>query len=165
MGSPIPLSEEVVCCSGTGSGDSRLVSFDAALVDAGVGNANLIEVSSIVPERAEIRTGVPASRLRERVVPGGFYPAVLSRAFSTAPDERVYAAVAACRLDAGYGVNVELSGTGADPAAIEARCLDRLEGMAATRDAELVGEPSVEYAATAAEKGEHACAVAQAVYL
>jgi arginine decarboxylase len=162
----IPLSEEVVCCSGSGSGTSELVSFDAALIDAGVGNANLVEVSSVVPERAEIRNDVSTLRLSERITPGGFYPAVLSRQWSTSPEERAYAAVAACRLDTGYGVNVEVAGSNEDIDAVEAECNDLLAGMADTRGAELVGEPWFECATTAStEPGEYACAVAQAVYL
>lgn len=166
MDPPIPLSEEVVCCSGTGSGPSELVSFDAALVDAGVGNANLVQVSSVVPEGAEIRNDVSTSRLREIITPGGLYPAVLSRQWSTTPGEQVYAAVAACWLDTGYGVNVEVCGANEDAEDVEARCTELLEGMAATRGADLAGEPCFEYATTSsAGDGEHACAVAQVVYV
>lgn len=40
-------------CSGKSSGETELTSFDGALLDAGVGNTNLLRMSSIVPPACE----------------------------------------------------------------------------------------------------------------
>lgn len=40
--------------SGTGSGPTKLAAFDAALVDAGIANHNLIYLSSVVPPDSKI---------------------------------------------------------------------------------------------------------------
>lgn len=40
---------------GSGEGATRLNAFDAALLDAGVGNTNLIKLSSILPPGLEYR--------------------------------------------------------------------------------------------------------------
>jgi arginine decarboxylase len=48
------VPQEVWLTSGTGEGSTKLNSFDKALVDAGVGNLNLMKVTSILPARARI---------------------------------------------------------------------------------------------------------------
>jgi arginine decarboxylase len=40
--------------SGAGSARTQLAAFDAALVDAGISNYNLITLSSVIPAGAEI---------------------------------------------------------------------------------------------------------------
>lgn len=42
--------------AGTGASENRLVSFDKALLDAGVGNYNLVRLSSILPAKC-VRVG------------------------------------------------------------------------------------------------------------
>jgi arginine decarboxylase len=41
--------------TGTGEGQTELSAFDSALLDAGIGNFNLIQLSSIIPPNSEIR--------------------------------------------------------------------------------------------------------------
>lgn len=45
---------QIKICCGTGSGKTFLSAFDSALVDAGVGNYNLIYLSSVIPKGAAI---------------------------------------------------------------------------------------------------------------
>lgn len=45
--------------SGTGKGYTKLAAFDAALLEAGVANYNLIKLSSIIPPGSKIRLGSP----------------------------------------------------------------------------------------------------------
>ncbi|MGQ4614408.1 pyruvoyl-dependent arginine decarboxylase [Nocardia sp. R7R-8] len=53
---PAPLTIEIGAA--TGSGPTALSAFDAALRDLGVGEANLIRLSSVIPPRATVeRTG------------------------------------------------------------------------------------------------------------
>ena len=42
---------------GSGEGKTEMGAFDAALFDAGIGNYNLIQMSSVIPEGAEIVIG------------------------------------------------------------------------------------------------------------
>lgn len=45
---------EIKVTYGKGEGPTELASFDRALYDAGVGNYNLIELSSVIPKSSEI---------------------------------------------------------------------------------------------------------------
>lgn len=44
----------ITLCAGTGEGPTQLAAFDAALVDAGVADHNLIYLSSVIPDDAII---------------------------------------------------------------------------------------------------------------
>jgi arginine decarboxylase len=48
---PVPSKFDLVV--GSGEGATPLNSFDAALLDAGIGNLNLVRVSSILPPGAQ----------------------------------------------------------------------------------------------------------------
>ncbi|MCL5263701.1 MAG: arginine decarboxylase, pyruvoyl-dependent [Chloroflexi bacterium] len=48
------VPQEVWLTSGVGEGSTRLNSFDKALFNAGIGNLNLMKVTSILPARAKL---------------------------------------------------------------------------------------------------------------
>jgi len=48
------LPRRVILTAGSGVGSTPLRAFDAALLDAGIGDFNLVRVSSIVPAGAEV---------------------------------------------------------------------------------------------------------------
>jgi len=48
------LPTKIVLISGVGIGSTKLNAFDNALLNAGIGNFNLLQVSSIIPPKAEI---------------------------------------------------------------------------------------------------------------
>lgn len=50
--------KRIYLCSGIGRGKTLLNAFDDALISAGVGNYNLIKVSSIVPPNIEIVSSI-----------------------------------------------------------------------------------------------------------
>jgi arginine decarboxylase len=50
--------------TGTGEGPTPLAAFDAALLDAGVANYNLICLSSVIPEASVIRRPTATSSPR-----------------------------------------------------------------------------------------------------
>ena len=50
---PIPTKFSLVV--GHGEGDKKLTAFDAALLDAGIGNMNLLRVSSVLPPGVFLR--------------------------------------------------------------------------------------------------------------
>ena len=72
--------------SGSAEGETSLNAFDNALLAAGIGNINLVKVSSILPPEAEV---VDLPRLR----PGAIVPTAFAAMTSEVPGEVVAAAV------------------------------------------------------------------------
>lgn len=72
--------------SGRGTGRRALNAFDAALVDAGVGNYNLIKVSSILPPGAVRGTEIP-------LIAGSRLPIAYGAQVVEEPGQRVSASV------------------------------------------------------------------------
>lgn len=167
FGCPPATADRLVFTAGTGTGREAVTAFDAALVDAGAGNANLLRVSSVVPEGAVLDTDRSAETVRRTVVPGATYPTVYARTTVEADEDPTYAAVGGCRLTAGYGLNVEVTGRG-DREAARRRCRSLLAEMAATRGEDLVDEVAVAYARVSPDDLDDAdavgCAVALALY-
>ncbi len=89
--------------TGNGEGSEPLVAFDGALLAAGVGNLNLLKVSSILP---------PGASFVERITipPGSLVPTAFGRICSQVPGEVIAAAVAIGIPPSGYGVIMEYSG-------------------------------------------------------
>ena len=74
-------------CAGASEGKTELTSFDGALIKAGIGNTNLIKMSSILPPRsAEVKAVA--------IPPGSFLPLAYAAITSTEPGETISAAVA-----------------------------------------------------------------------
>jgi arginine decarboxylase len=73
---------------GASEGYTPLNAFDGALIDAGVGNLNLIKVSSIIPPQCQEKNDL--------VIPlGSLVPAAYASIMSDIPGEIISAAVAA----------------------------------------------------------------------
>jgi len=73
--------------SGTGDASTALNAFDAALIDAGVGDTNLIKLSSIMPPGATEIKAFPFPK-------GSFVPLAYAEYVSDSPGTRISAAVA-----------------------------------------------------------------------
>ncbi len=89
---------------GAGEGRSELTAFDAALYDAGVGNYNLVKMSSIMPP------GAKPSQLHDDLPPGSLLPVAYGAITSAVPGETISAAVAAGITGTTYGVIMEHKG-------------------------------------------------------
>ena len=91
--------------AGTAEGSTPLNAFDNALLAAGIGNINLIKVSSILPPGVEL---VPLPRIK----PGALVPTAYAAMTSEVPGEVVAAAVGWARPDdpAKNGVIMEFHG-------------------------------------------------------
>jgi len=100
---PIPTKFKLVC--GAAEGEERLTAFDKAILKAGVGNCNLIKVSSILP---------PHSRLDNKIilVPGALVPIAYGFINSDVPGEVISAAAAVGLAEDpdSYGIIIEHSG-------------------------------------------------------
>ncbi len=102
----------IALVKGTGEGDTPLTAFDRALLDAGIGDLNLIKVSSIVP---------PGARFVELpdIPKGALTPTVYSRMESSIPGEIISACVGAGISEEGLGMLYEFSHMGTAEAAEE----------------------------------------------
>jgi len=115
--------------SGAGQASTSLNAFDAALLDAGVGDTNLIKMSSILPPGTR---EIQPFQLR----PGSFVPLAFAEYASCSKGEKISAAVAVgIPIDhTEAGLIMECSGTG-DPDVWEKLARDMVtEGMESIRN-------------------------------
>lgn len=140
---------------GTATGPTEMASYDAALSAAGVGDYNLVSVSSVVPAGATVETAGEAPDLGPV---GGRLTVVEARATARAP---VSAGLAWARSPSG-GLFYEAADT-ATPEVVAER-VER--GLAAGRDLRdwAFDEPTVRTAAAAPDDDPVATAVVLAVY-
>lgn len=88
---------------GHGEGATTLNSFDAALLDAGIGNLNLVRVSSILPPGAQYSPGL-------QIPPGTPTPTAYGYITSSSPGQMIAAAVGVGISQDTYGVIMEYEG-------------------------------------------------------
>lgn len=99
---------EILVTSGVGEGPTPLAAFDAALMAAGVGNYNLLHLSSIIPPSAVVRCG--------RFVPpmddyGHRFYVVMAQQGADQPDDEAWAGLGWVQEQGdGRGLFVELTG-------------------------------------------------------
>jgi arginine decarboxylase len=97
--------ETVSLVKGAAEGLTSLNAFDNALLEAGIGNLNLIKVSSIIPKGAKI-TPLPD------IPPGSLTPTVYSYITSSIPGEILSACVGIGLSDNEFGLIYEYSHRG-----------------------------------------------------
>jgi arginine decarboxylase len=98
---------------GHAEGETPLNAFDNALVAAGIGQWNLVKVTSIAPPGAQV-VDVPVG-----AAPGTLVPAVLASITSSRPGEQVTSCIGIGINREGHGMIMEHSGAGT-PAEMEA---------------------------------------------
>lgn len=81
---------------GSGQGSTKLAAFDHALWDAGIGNYNLIKISSIIPKNAEIV--VQKLRLNETEIGYKLY-VVIASCIEDIPGKEAWAGLGWIRAD------------------------------------------------------------------
>ena len=99
----LPTPKKVTVVAGRGEGDHKLTAFDAALLAAGIGNLNLIKVSSILPPECELVEQLD-------IPPGALTPTAYGTISSDVKGDRIAAAVAVGFSDHDYGTIMEFSG-------------------------------------------------------
>jgi arginine decarboxylase len=82
------VPQEVWLTSGVGEGSTRLNSFDKALFDAGIGNLNLMKVTSILPARAKI-VDLRQSGAQVDIPFGCLVPTVYTTVSSEMPGQKI----------------------------------------------------------------------------
>ena len=78
---------KVSLTKGASEGPTKLNAFDNALLDAGIGNVNLIPVSSMLPPNTQV---IPMPKLK----PGEMTNCVLSHQYSDNPGDEISAVIA-----------------------------------------------------------------------
>ncbi len=92
--------------TGHAEGETKLNAFDNALIAAGIGDWNLVKVTSVAPASARLID------LRPQAESGSVVPVVLATAQSDRPGERVTSSVAIGRGNGSHGMIMEASGPG-----------------------------------------------------
>ena len=100
----LPTPKKFTLVAGSAEGPTRLNAFDNALLAAGIGNLNLLKVSSILP---------PGCQFVEEldIPPGSLTPTAYGAALSTKKGELISAAVGIGFSSDSYGVIMEFSGS------------------------------------------------------
>lgn len=83
----LPTPKKFTLVAGSGEGKTTLNAFDQALLNSGLGNLNLLKVSSILPPRAEFQEKLP-------IPPGSLVPTAYGFLCSQNKGEIISAAVA-----------------------------------------------------------------------
>ncbi|MCY0899007.1 MAG: arginine decarboxylase, pyruvoyl-dependent [Firmicutes bacterium] len=100
----LPMLHKFTVVAGAAEGPTRLNAFDHALLRAGIGNVNLIRVSSILPPNAVEEPVL-------RVEPGSLVPTAYGTIIAEEPGALIAAAVAVgIGASNEYGVIMEFSG-------------------------------------------------------
>ncbi len=113
---------KVAITSGKAEGPSKLNAFDNALLDAGIGDVNLIKVSSILPKNTSI-VELP------KLTPGTMTNCVLSMKVSSNPGDLITAIIAVCTSVDDFGCVVEHSGINENPDKLKNEAIDMVKYM------------------------------------
>ncbi len=146
---PIPTSYTLSAAGATGR--TSLTAFDNALLAAGVGNLNLVRVSSVLPPGATYRSAVD-------LPPGSLCPIAYGTISSSVPGQTIAAAVAVGIRHGSFGMIMEFSGEGSKAEA-EKAVRDMVEEAFASRGLPL-DEVKVKAAEITVPEGKVACAFA-----
>lgn len=91
--------------SGAAEGATELNAFDGALLAGGIGDLNLVRVTSIMPRHVKLVDTAP------ELPQGAFVLVVYGSKTSSSPGIRIASAVAVGRAPDGFGVVMEAQGT------------------------------------------------------
>ena len=108
----LPLPRKFFLTAATSEGKSELTAFDGALLNARVGNTNLIRVSSILPPGCEYEPDLV-------IPPGSLLPIAYGYIVSANPGEKIAAAVGVGIKKDSFGVIMEFEGVCSQEEAVE----------------------------------------------
>jgi len=99
----LPTPKKFFITAGSSEGKSPLTAFDNALLKGGIGNLNLIRVSSILPPGVQYCPEI-------KIPPGSLVPTAYGYIISNVPGELIAAAVGVGFSKDTFGVIMEFSG-------------------------------------------------------
>lgn len=125
----LPTPKKFTLVAGAAEGKSKLNAFDCALLASGIGNLNLLKVSSVLPPGAEFveKLDIP---------PGSLTPTAYGSLTSDCPGEVISAAVAVGFSKDTFGMIMEFSGR-CSKAEAEAKVTKMVEEAFEARNLEL----------------------------
>lgn len=126
----LPTPKKFKIVAGSAEGKTILNSFDNALLAAGIGNVNLLRVSSILPPECEYAPDLV-------LPPGSLVPTAYGYVISEKQGERIAACVGVGFSKDTFGVIMEYAGKGTKKEA-EARIREMLKNAFETRGIPLV---------------------------
>ncbi len=100
---PLPVPAHYTLVAAAATGRTRLTAFDNALLASGVGNLNLLRVSSVLPPRATYRDKVD-------IPPGSLCPIAYGSIASGVAGQRLSACVGVGIKRGSFGMIMEFSG-------------------------------------------------------
>lgn len=113
--------------AGASEGETELNAFDNALLEAGIGDVNLIKVSSILPPEVEILDEL------HNLPKGAFLPVVYTTVSSTQAGDFLAAAIGYGRAENGFGVIMEASGVNVTEESVRKEVEDKVKFAFARR--------------------------------
>lgn len=125
----LPTPTKFTLVAGAAEGPTSLNAFDNALLAAGIGNLNLMRVSSILPPEAQFVDELA-------IAPGSLTPTAYGSTTSDQPGDQIAAAVGIGFTEDTFGVIMEWAGSGT-AAEAEAKVKAMLEAAFAERKLEL----------------------------
>ncbi len=101
----LPRPTKFTLAVGKGEAEKELTAFDTALLDAGIGNTNLLRVSSVLPPKCEFVE-------KPKFIPAMLLPVAYGTTSSTTPGEKIAAAIAVGipKDPESFGMIMEFSG-------------------------------------------------------
>jgi len=127
----LPTPKKFFVTAGSAEGKNPLNAFDNALLKSGIGNLNLMRVTSILPPGVQYCPGM-------EIPPGSLVPTAYGYIISDVPGEQIAAAVGVGFSNDSFGVIMEYSGkcgSGEAERAVESMLKEAFE----TRNMELAG--------------------------
>ncbi|HHY99068.1 MAG TPA: arginine decarboxylase, pyruvoyl-dependent [Firmicutes bacterium] len=99
----LPTPKKFTLVSGSAEGKTKLTAFDKALLASGIGNLNLLKVSSVLPAGAQYveKLDIP---------PASLTPTAYGYITSDVPGEIISAAIGVGMSDGTFGIIMEFSG-------------------------------------------------------
>lgn len=126
----LPVPRHYTLAAAAAVGGTRLTAFDRALLDAGVGNMNLVRVTSVLPPGATYRPAIDTP-------PGSLLPIAYGTISSSVAGETIAAAVGVGISRDTFGMIMEFSGQ-CDQAEAERVVREMVEEAFASRNLPLV---------------------------
>jgi len=133
---------KIAIVSGKDEGPTKLNAFDNALTDAGIGDVNLIKVSSMLAGETKIET-LP------KLKPGAMVNCVLSEITSDKPGDKITAVIGVA-IGKELGCAVETSGINKDPDELIDEAEKMVRYMMEKRNVE-IQDLIIEYSTTTVE--------------
>lgn len=99
----LPTPKKFTLVAGKADADSELNAFDVALLRSGIGNLNLLKVTSILPPRAEFVESL-------EIPPGSLTPTAYASFAGVTPGMLISAAIGVGLSEDTYGIIMEYSG-------------------------------------------------------